>query len=86
MWFAYIDNSISSKGLDGCKIHIQLLYVIESMLLKLPLLILEGIGVLLVLKIMGKEAVYYLVEDIGLTPAIVLLDLNPCEAVLAILS
>lgn len=46
---------------------------------------LEGIGVHLVLKIMGKVGVYYLVEDIDLTPAIVLLGLNPCEAANVIL-
>lgn len=50
-----------------------------------PILILEGIGVHLDLKIMGKVGVYYLVEDIDLTPAIVLPDLNPCEVALAIL-
>lgn len=45
----------------------------------------EDIGARLVLKIMGKVEVYYLVEDIGLTLEIVLLDLNQCEVVPAIL-
>lgn len=48
-------------------------------------LLVEGTGVPLALKIMGKEVVYYQAEDIDLTPEIVLLDLNPCEAVHAIL-
>lgn len=53
--------------------------------MKLIFLLLEGIGVLLVLKIMGKVGVFYLAEDIDSTPAIVLLDLSPCGAVHAIL-
>lgn len=45
----------------------------------------EDIGVHLVLKIMVKVEVFCLVEDIGLTLEIVLLDLNQCEVVPAIL-
>lgn len=36
----------------------------------------EGTGAHLVQKIMGKVEVFYLVEDTGLTPETVLLDLN----------
>lgn len=49
------------------------------------ILISEGIGVRLALKIMGKVGVYYQAEDIDSTLETVPLDLNPCVVVLAIL-
>lgn len=51
------------------------------MLLILNLFVYVDFGAPLVQKIMGKVEAYYLAEDIGLIPEIVLLDLNQCEVV-----